>query len=197
VVCYVETGSWENYRPDASSYPASVLGNTLAGYPAERLVDIRQVSVLAPILAKRLDLAKSKGCNGIEPDLDDTYNGYNTGFPLTMQDQLTFNKTVADLAHARGMSIGLKNGASGGTFENAMVKFTDWALNEECNQFGECGGYKVYIAANKAVFQVEYSASGSTVASFCPADNAANFDGLLKLSSDTLAATPRTACRLG
>ena len=37
-----------------------------------------------------------------------------------------------------------------------MVQFTDWALNEECNQFGECGGYSVYIAANKAVFQVEY-----------------------------------------
>jgi hypothetical protein len=197
VVCYVETGSWENYRPDAASYPAGVLGNTLAGYANERLVDIRQVSVLAPILGARLDLAKSKGCNGIEPDLDDTYNGYNSGFPLTMADQLTFNRAVADMAHARGMSIGLKNGASGGTFEKAMVQFTDWALNEECNQSGECGGYGAYIAANKAVFQVEYSASGTTTASFCSADNAANFDGLLKKSSSTLAALPRTACRLG
>ena len=197
VVCYMETGSWESYRPDAASYPASVLGKTLNGFPDERLVDIRQWSVLQPIMAARLDLAQSKGCDGIEPDLDDTYNGYNTGFPLTMQDQLTFNKAVADLAHARGMSIGLKNGASGGTFESQMVAFTDWALNEQCNQYKECGGYDVYIAANKAVFQVEYSASGSTVASFCPADNAANFDGLLKKSSGTLAALPRTACRNG
>ncbi|MGZ4805230.1 MAG: endo alpha-1,4 polygalactosaminidase [Ilumatobacteraceae bacterium] len=198
VVCYVETGSWENYRPDASAYPSSVLGNALAGYPNERLVDIRQVSVLQPIIAARFDTAKAKGCDGIEPDLDDTYNGYNTGFPLTMQDQLTFNRAVADLAHARGMSIGLKNGASsGGVFEASMVQFTDWALNEECNQFGECGGYKVYIAANKAVFQVEYLGSGASVASICPADNAANFDGILKQSSASLAALPRIACRNG
>ncbi len=197
VVCYVETGSWENYRPDAGAYPASVLGNALAGFPNERLVDIRQIAVLQPIIAARFDTAKAKGCDGIEPDLDDTYNGYNSGFPLTMQDQLAFNKAVADLAHARGMSIGLKNGASGGAFEQAMVQFTDWALNEECNQFGECGGYNVYVAANKAVFQVEYSASGTTTAQFCPADNAANFDGILKLSSASLGALPRTACRNG
>ncbi len=197
VVCYVETGSWENYRSDAGAYPASVLGNALAGFPNERLVDIRQIAVLQPIIAARFDIAKAKGCDGIEPDLDDTYNGYNSGFPLTMQHQLAFNKAVADLAHARGMSIGLKNGASGGVFEQAMVQFTDWALNEECNQFGECGGYNVYIAANKAVFQVEYSASGTTTSQFCPADNAANFDGILKLSSESLGALPRTACRNG
>ena len=123
-------------------YPRAVLGNALSGFPNERLVDIRQIDVLLPIMAARLDLAEAKGCDGIEPDLDDTYT-YNTGFPLTMQDQLAFNKAVADLAHARGMSIGLKNGASsGGVFETAMVQFTDWALNEECNQYGECGGYR-------------------------------------------------------
>jgi hypothetical protein len=175
-----------------------VLGNVVPGYSNERLVDIRQIAVLQPIMAARLDRAKAKGCDGIEPDLDDTYNGYDTGFPLTMQDQLNFNKAVADLAHARGMSIGLKNGASsGGVFEGAMVQFTDWALNEECNQFGECAGYSSYIRANKAVFQVEYTASGASVASICPADNAANFDGILKLSSESLAAQPRSACRNG
>ncbi len=198
VVCYVETGSWENFRPDAASYPPSVLGNPLGGFPNERLVDIRQIAELQPIIAARFDLAKSKGCDGIEPDLDDTYSGYNTGFPLTMQHQLAYNKAVADLAHARGMSIGLKNGTSaGGVFEQAMVQFTDWALNEECNQFGECGGYSVYIAANKAVFQVEYTSSGATAAQICPADNAANFDGILKLSSGSLGALPRIACRNG
>ena len=157
----METGSWENFRPDAGAYPLSVLGNVLAGFANERLVDIRQIAMLQPIMAGRLDLAKAKGCDGIEPDLDDTYNGYNTGFPLTMAHQLAFNRAVADLAHARGLSIGLKNGASsGGVFERAMEPFTDFALNEECNQFGECGGYSVYIAANKAVFQVEYLNSG-------------------------------------
>ena len=196
VVCYVETGGWESFRPDANSYPAAVLGSPLSGYPGERFVDIRRLDVLLPIIAARLDLARGKGCDGIEPDLDDTYAS-DTGFPLTMPQQLVFNKAVADLAHARGMSIGLKNGASpGGVFEAAMAEFTDWALNEECHQFGECGGYRAFIAQDKAVFQVEYTASGTTAAGVCPANNAANYDGILKRSSETLAALPRIACRL-
>ncbi len=78
-----------------------------------------------------------------------------------------------------------------------MVEFTDWALNEECNTFDECAGYSVFVDNDKAVFQVEYiSPDGTQVADFCPQDNAANFDGLLKDSSDSLAALPRVACRL-
>jgi hypothetical protein len=198
VICYMEIGASENYRPDAAQYPSAVLGNVVDGYPNERFVDIRQIDVLMPIISARLDLAETKGCDGIEPDLDDTYNGYDTGFDLTQADQLAFNRAVADAAHSRGLSIGLKNGASeDGGFEAAMVEFTDWALNEECNTFGECGGYSVYIAQNKAVFQVEYiNPDGTQLADFCPQDNAANFDGLLKDSSDSLAALPRDACRL-
>jgi hypothetical protein len=198
VICYMETGASENYRPDASQYPQSVLGKVVDGFPDERFVDIRQIEALLPVLTARLDLAVSKGCDGIEPDLDDTYNGYDTGFDLTQDDQLAFNRAIADAAHARGLSIGLKNGASDdGGFEKAMAQFTDWALNEECNTFDECAGYAVFIDQNKAVFQVEYTnPDGTTIADFCPEDNAANFDGLLKDSSSSLAALPRIACRL-
>ena len=197
VVCYMETGGWESYRPDAASYPEAVLGEQVDGYPDERFVDIRQLDVLMPILRSRLDLAASKGCDGIEPDLDDTYASDDTGFPLSQADQLVFNRAVADAAHQRGMSIGLKNGATAdGSFERAMVEFTDWALNEECNVYDECAGYAVYIAAGKAVFQVEYTKpNGTGLDDFCPADNAADFDGILKESSDSLGALPRTACR--
>ncbi len=197
VICYLETGASESYRPDAARFPASVLGEEVDGYPDERFIDIRQLDVVLPIIADRLDLAVSKGCDGVEPDLDDTYNGYTTGFPLTQSDQLAFNRAVADAAHSRGLSIGLKNGASeDGTFERAMAEFTDWALNEECNTFDECAGYTVFVEQDKAVFQVEYiSPDGTTTADFCPADNAADFDGLLKDSSDSLAALPREACR--
>jgi hypothetical protein len=199
VICYMETGAWESYRPDAARYPSTVLGKGVDGYPDERFVDIRQVDVLLPIISARIDLAASKGCDGIEPDLDDTYDGYTTGFTLTEADQLAFNHAVADVAHARGLLIGLKNGASSdGSFERAMVEFTDWALNEECNTFDECSGYSVFIEQNKAVFQVEYMhPNGTTVDDFCPNDNAANFDGLLKDASGSLAALPRTACRFG
>ena len=102
VICYMETGGWEDYRPDAAQYPEAVLGNVVDGFPNERFVDIRQIDVVLPVISARLDLAVSKGCDGIEPDLDDTYNGYDTGFDLTAEDQLAFNRAVADAAHARG-----------------------------------------------------------------------------------------------
>jgi hypothetical protein len=191
-ICYIETGSWESYRSDAGNYPASVLGKTMGGYPDERYVDIRSQAV-KDLVVKRLDVAKSKGCDGIEPDIDDSYfEGNNaTGFPITYADQVNFNKYIAAAAHARGMSIGLKNGADA-QFVNDMQPYTDWALNEQCNQYDECAPYSAFVKAGKAVFQVEYSLSTTQ---FCPADNAANFDGLKK--TESLGATPRTACRNG
>ena len=38
---------------------------------------------------------------------------------------------------------------------------------------------------------------GTRIDDFCPDDNAANFDGLLKESSDSLTALPRVAWRFG
>lgn len=39
----------------------------------------------------RLDLAVQKGCDGVEPDNVDGYQN-NSGFPLTAQDQLAYNR---------------------------------------------------------------------------------------------------------
>ncbi len=192
-VCYMETGGWESYRSDAAAFPDSVKGNTIGGYPDERWIDIRQIETLKPIMAARMDAAQAKGCEGIEPDLDDSYTE-RTGFPLTMQNQIDYNKAMIGLAHDRGMSMGHKNGPEV-AFATEMSKWADWALNEQCNQYQECDGLKSFVAVNKAVFQVEYSNQNMTTAKFCPADNAANFDGLLKKSSETLGALPRTACR--
>ena len=186
-ICYIETGSWENYRSDAAAYPAAVLGSTMGGYPDERYVDIRQISVLRPIIDARLDRAKAKGCDGIEPDIDDSYFE-STGFPLTMADQVAFNRQIAADAHSHGMLILLKNGADP-AFVPAMEPYVDAALNEQCNQYAECAPYAIFIQHSKAVFQVEYSVAATT---FCPKDNAAGFDGLKK--STSLSALPRTAC---
>ena len=195
VVCYMETGGWEQYREDAAQFPEGVKGKPINGFPKERWLDIRQVDVLFPIMKARLDKAQAKGCDGIEPDLDDAYTRKQsvTGFPLKKADQLKYNTALVGFAHDRGMSMGFKNGPE---FAEDMAGIADWALNEECNYFGECEGYLKFIALGKAVFNVEYSEpNGSTLASFCPADNDANFDGLLKKSSETLGALPRAACR--
>jgi len=193
VVCYLQTGAWESYRADADAYPASVLGNAVDGYPQERWVDIRQIDVLAPIIAARLDAAAAKGCDGIEPDLDDSYTA-DTGFPLTMADQIAYNTAMIGLAHDRSMSMGLKNGPA---IAEQLAPVADWALTESCNLYDECGGYAAFVALGKAVFDAEYTAEGMTLDAFCPADAAAGLDGILKESSETLHAYPWAGCPVG
>jgi hypothetical protein len=173
VICYMSAGSWENFRADAGLYPAAVLGKPLAGWPDERWVDIRRLDVLGSILEARMDAAVQRGCDGIEPDNVDGYQN-DSGFPLSSSDQLTFNKWLAQQAHRRNLSVGLKN-----DLEQIpeLEPYFDWALNEECFQFQECDPLLRFINAGKAVFGVEYS--GDPV-SFCPAANAMNFDWLKK-----------------
>jgi len=173
VICYMSAGSWEDFRSDAGLYPAAVLGNPLAGWPDERWLDIRRLDVLAPIIEARMNAAVQRGCDGIEPDNVDGYQN-DSGFPLSYSDQLAFNKWLAQQAHQRNLSVGLKN-----DLEQIpdLEPYFDWALNEECFQFQECGPLLTFIYAGKAVFGVEYSGDP---ASFCPAANALNFDWLKK-----------------
>ncbi|MGH8079975.1 MAG: endo alpha-1,4 polygalactosaminidase [Lysobacter sp.] len=195
VVCYIEVGSYNEERSDAAKFRAvpGLIGNPMDGFEHEWWVDVRRTDALMPIMQARLDIAKAKGCDGVEPDLDDSYTE-DTRFPLTIDDSLHYLGLLVDAAHERGMSMGLKNGPGMAKF---AATFADWALNEECNQFGECGGYKEFIKRNKAVFQVEYRSNGTRVKDFCPKDNPANFDGLLKDASEKLHALPRDACRNG
>lgn len=184
VICYMEVGAWESYRPDAGAFPASILGNAMPGYPDERYVDIRS-PLLRPIIEARLDLCRAKGFDGIEPDIDDSYTE-STGFPLTRQDQINFNTWLAGAAHARGLAIMLKNAPDLAT---ALAPVFDMALSEQCFQYQECGGYSAFIALGKPVFEVEYSLATSN---FCPQANALNFNAMRKNTS--LNAT-RTPCR--
>jgi hypothetical protein len=184
VICYMEVGAWENYRPDAGSFPASILGATMGGYPNEKYVDIRS-PLLRPIIEARLDMCKAKGFDGIEPDIDDSYPE-NTGFPLTRQDQINYNTWLAGAAHARGLVIMLKNGPG---IAASLAPVFDMALNEQCFQYSECGGYSAFINLGKPVFQVEYSLA---VSAFCPQANTLNFNAMRK---NTSLNAYREACR--
>ncbi len=172
VICYFSAGSWEDWRPDADQYPAEVKGRS-NGWPGEVWLDIRRLDLLGPILQSRLDLAVAKGCDGVDPDNVDGYTN-NTGFPLTYQDQLTFNIWMAQEAHARNLSIGLKNDLD--QIED-LVAYYDWSLNEQCFQYDECELLLPFIQANKAAFGVEYSGDP---AQFCPLANSMGLDWLKK-----------------
>ena len=90
VVCYLSAGSWEEFRPDADQFPASVIGKDYEGWSGEKWLDIREIDLLAPIMRSRLDQCVAKGFDRIEPDNIDGYQA-DSGFSLTYDDQLKYN----------------------------------------------------------------------------------------------------------
>ena len=108
VVCYVNAGGWEDWRPDAARFPEAIIGANLDDWEGERWLDIRRIDLLGPIMGARMDSCQDKGFDGIEPDNVDGFLN-DTGFPLTYEDQLRYNIWLAQAAHDRGLSIGLKN----------------------------------------------------------------------------------------
>ena len=87
------------WRPDAARFPAEVVGTELDGWKGERWLDVRRLDVLQPILAERFDMCRRKGFDGVEADNVDGYT-QDSGFPLTADDQLRFNRFLAAVSQA-------------------------------------------------------------------------------------------------
>jgi hypothetical protein len=184
VVCYMSAGTWENWRADASAFPAAIVGSAVKGWPGEKWLDISRIDVLGPIMTARMDLCRQKGFDAIEPDNVDGYAN-TSGFPLAAQDQLTYNTWLSNAAHARGLSIGLKNDLNQ---VPQLVSSFDWALSEQCFQYRECDRLEPFTRAGKAVFEVEYNLATTA---FCEQAVALSFNAMKKnLGLDA----PRTAC---
>lgn len=154
VLCYFSAGSWENWRTDKDNFPSTTLGNNLDGWPGEKWLDIR-ASEIRQIMTLRLDLARQKKCDGIEPDNIDGFTN-NTGFNLTAEDQISYNRFIADESHKRGLAAGLKNDLD--QVPDLLVYF-DFSVNEQCHEYNECDLLEPFIAAGKPVFNAEYKNS--------------------------------------
>ena len=145
-------GGWEDWRPDEAEFPDAVIGAILGNWEGERWLDIRRIDVLGPTMEARIHLCKEKGFDGMEPDNVDGYLN-DTGFPLTYEDQLRYNIWLAERAHERGLSIGLKNDMDQ---IPDLLPYFDWALNEQCFEYNECETLTPFINAGKPVFNTEY-----------------------------------------
>lgn len=157
VICYFSGGSYENWRDDADDFPDIALGEPLDGWQGERWLDIRNNNVRT-IMLSRLDLAKEKGCDGVEPDNMDGYTNLTeaSGFNLTAENQLDYNRFIAEEAHKRGLSVGLKNNLNQVA---ELEPFFDFSVNEQCFQYDECDLLEPFITAGKPVLTVEYESS--------------------------------------
>ncbi|MCH0568491.1 endo alpha-1,4 polygalactosaminidase [Streptomyces sp. MUM 136J] len=172
VICYINVGAWEDFRPDRHDFPQSVLGGP-NGWNGERWLDIRKVSVLRPLMERRFDMCRDKGFDAVEPDLVEGY-GNKTGFPLTAADQLRYNRMIAEIAHERGLAVGLKNDLP--QIPQLLGHF-DFAVNEECAQYDECRRLEPFVKAGKAVFHVEYSEPREE---FCPQARSLRLSSMVK-----------------
>ena len=150
VICNISAGTFEASRPDASSFSSSDLGKSVGG--SERWLDTRSPSVRS-IMVARLDLAKSKGCDGVDLDNVDAYSN-NSGFPLTSATQIDYNQFLAFAAHDRHLIVALKNAVD---LVSSLVNVFDFAIAEQCFQFSECGKYQPFVNQGKALLAAEYT----------------------------------------
>jgi hypothetical protein len=179
VVCYIDVGTWERWRRDADKFPKSVLGRKDGRWSGERWLDIRQTSILEPIMGARYDLCKKKGFDGIDPDNIDGYQN-NTGFPLTGAEQLTYDTWVAKAAHDRGLTVDQKN-------DNSQLKelspLFDFGVDEQCYVQGWCHQLTAYTGRNRLVVDVEYGINHKHrfLSKTCPSDAKYDLTPILKL----------------
>ncbi len=163
-VCYIDAGSWEPDRPDAGRYPEALKLQQDPDWPREYFLDVRDVfrpnSVLAQLLTERLRMCKAKGFDAVEPD--NLQNDENVrGGVITARQQVDFNGWIADAAHREGLAVFQKNGPdkilSKDRTGHLLVDKFDAMLNEECQQFDECGPLAEYTKRGKLVLNVEYT----------------------------------------
>jgi hypothetical protein len=184
-ICYLDVGSWESYRPDAGRFPAAVIGKRYEGFPDESWLDVRRYPAFAAPLRARIAMCARKGFDAVEPDNLAGWEN-DTGFAIAATDQLRFNRWIARQVHARGMAVALKND---GSQAGQLLGSFDFAIVEQCFQYDECGLYRPFVAAGKAVFEAEYEIEP---AQFCAAAAAIGFSAIRK--SYDLFARPWLPC---
>ena len=197
-ICYIDAGGAESFRPDYAQYQAfnancngCLFGRPIGGFRNEFWLNINndmgQRTFILSEISKRLDRCAANGFDGVEMDVVDAWSN-RTGLTITGDTQLLFNTALANLAHSKGFTVALKNDVEQ---VPDLAPYFDYAINEQCEQYSECGNYTTYfVNAGKAVFQVEYKLKTST---FCPPANAANRNPILKTFD--LFDLPWTPCR--
>jgi hypothetical protein len=88
-------------------------------------------------LTSSMDLAVRKACDAVVPLLMDSYL-QETGFLISAQDQFQYNRLVSQLAHDRGLAVGLTNDL-GQT--QALAPYFDFLIAQ---QPFDLGGTDVY-----------------------------------------------------
>ena len=166
-ICYIDVGSFEDYRSDVPEFiraqnqyrresgrPSAKLWGNSNGWDGSYYLDVRQTKYILPIMERRIkEWCVDKGFDALEPDETELYSN-STGFPLSKMQNQNYIRSIAEIAHKYGLSVGLK-GNNGDAAE--LEPFHDWALTEQCFEYFECRNFTgSFVKNNKAVFNIEY-----------------------------------------
>lgn len=160
-----------------------LIGAQMSGYPEERWLDIRRLDVMRRLIGDKFTKAASLGCDAMlcdnveawttgtdgqdekavrlyrEQGLDalKAFAAENvkarTGFEISYDDQIAYNRMLSEEAHSRCMGIGLLNDV----FQIPdLADDFDFALNEQCHHCGWCDLYQPFVGADKPVLHLEF-----------------------------------------
>jgi hypothetical protein len=196
---YVDAGDTEQVRADYQQYvdfdnacSGCLIGNPFSGFRNEYMLNINndkgQADFIRNMVAARTDRVAANGFDAVEYDVLANYEN-RSGFSITDATQAAFNISLTTIAHNHFLSVPLKSDVDQAT-EPAIESAFDFVIDEQCNQYSQCGNYSTWQTAGKSIFNVEYKlATGK----FCPEDTSANINGIAK--SYSLDVTPYTPCR--
>ncbi len=157
VICYVDVGTAENWRPDYSEFKGSTL-NAVQGWPGEFWISLApdHLGEVEKIMTKRFEMCRDNHFDAVEPDnMDSSENGTAN----SQAEQLRYDEWVADEVHRLGMSVAQKN------FEDesaTLSRYFDFVIEEQCYQYADCLDLAPYYRAERTVLEVEYQGDGTS-----------------------------------
>lgn len=205
VICYFSAGTTEDWRDDYDQFdhtPGVDEGGKVKQEDGEtwsgELWANTKSDNVRKVMKARITKAKQLGCDAIDPDNMDAYDNEGGGFTpeLTLDNAKDYLQFLTTEAHTQGMAIGLKNAKD--LVNYAISIGVDFAVNEECSKYKECGDqFQNWITASpaKPVFHIEYPNDGkfpcydnTTDAAMCtgngesgnPTNNLAGWSTVLK-----------------
>jgi hypothetical protein len=213
VMCHVDTGAIHLADPDARKFPGfmvsppdrptpiaagSVIGWSLDD-PMERYLDIRPVSrpLWTAIMWKRLDLAKSIGCDGVDGDRNDQALS-DPGYTVDHDMQNSWYAEIVKQLHDRELSAGMRDGNDLPGQVDMFADDFDWLLVNRCGEYQDCDTTRPFIQLRRVVFAVDYQhdldGNANNPDIICGKQQQAQIsEGLIK--DDAVSSAMRTQCQ--
>eukprot|EP00834_Sanchytrium_tribonematis_P001924 NODE_51_length_31136_cov_0.357670.p12 type:complete len:290 gc:universal NODE_51_length_31136_cov_0.357670:18418-17549(-) len=168
VLCQYSVGVWRQGQPalDKKYMGNEIQSNVFA-------LNVKEDAV-KNYVSQFIQKAEDFGCDGFEP-LDMNVYSRDNGLDITLDDQFSYSKWLADQAHSKGLFIGMYNAV----LQLAAIDSFDYAVAINCFMTNNCVNYSQVISKAKPVFDMETTLKTDA---FCEKANSLNFYAITKPS---------------